>query len=174
MHLTWLELTDFRSYPSLRIELDPATNLFVGDNGLGKTNVLEAAAYLSRLKSFRGAPDKALVRDGADGAVLRGEFATTDRTHLVEVEIPADGRRRVRFNNKKPKRYSDVAAEVPVVTFLPDDVGLIKGGPGNRRDYLDELAAALSPVAGAAQSDLAQALKQRNALLRNFGRDAPD
>lgn len=174
MRIAWLELTEFRSYPSLRLDLDRGTNLFVGDNGLGKTNILEAVAYLSRLRSFRSAPDPAMVRQGAEAAVVRGQFEAPDRSHLVEVEIPAQGRRRVRLNSKQPKRYSDVAAEIPVVAFLPDDVGLIKGGPGNRREYLDELAAVLSPVAGAAQGDLSQALKQRNALLRNLGRDAPD
>ncbi len=174
MKLEWLELTNFRSYASLRIEVDSRTNIFVGDNGRGKTNLLEAVAYLSRLSSFRGAPDRALVKVGSEGSVVRGSFSGTGASHLVEVEIPAEGRRRVRWNGKRPRRYSDLAAEVPIVTFLPDDLRLIKGGPAGRRSYLDDLAAALSTVAGGAQADLAQALKQRNALLRTMGRDAPD
>jgi DNA replication and repair protein RecF len=174
MRLDWLDLTAFRSYDSLRLELDVGNNIFVGNNGEGKTNILEAVAYLSRLRSFRSAPDAALVRDGTDSAVIRGEFTAATGSHLVEVEIPAAGRRRVRWNGKQPKRFSDLASDVPVVTFLPDDVGLVKGGPGNRRDYLDDLAASLSPVAAGAQADLAQALKQRNALLRNKGREAPE
>lgn len=173
MRLDWLDLTTFRSYDGLRLELETGNNVFVGDNGEGKTNILEAVAYLSRLRSFRGAPDAALVRRGSDSAVIRGSFTATAGAHLVEVEIPATGSRRVRWNGKQPKRFSDLASEVPVVTFLPDDVGLVKGGPGNRRDFLDDLAASLSPVAAAAQADLGQALRQRNALLRNKGREAP-
>jgi DNA replication and repair protein RecF len=174
MRLDWLDLTDFRSYGALRLELEAGNNVFIGDNGEGKTNILEAVAYLSRLRSFRGAPDTALVRQGSDSAVVRGAFSVTGSEHLVEVEIPAAGRRQVRWNGKQPKRFSDLASDIPVVTFLPDDVGLVKGGPGNRRDFLDDLAASLSPVAAGAQADLAQALKQRNALLRNKGREAPE
>ncbi|MDH3729664.1 MAG: DNA replication/repair protein RecF [Acidimicrobiia bacterium] len=174
MRLEWLELGGFRSYEALHLDLDPGNNIFVGDNGEGKTNIVEAVAYLSRLRSFRGAPDNALIRAGSDSAVIRGEFTAHAGSHLVEVELPSSGRRRVRWNGKQPKRFSDLASEVPVITFLPDDVGLLKGGPANRRDYLDDLAAALSPVAAGAQADLTKALKQRNALLRNFGREAPE
>jgi DNA replication and repair protein RecF len=174
VRLAWLDLTDFRSYPTLRLELDPVTNIFVGDNGMGKTNLLEAVAYMSRLSSFRGVPDTALVRRDAERAVVRGEFEAASSLHLVEVEVPAAGRRRVRWNGKQPRRFSALAAELPIVTFLPDDVALVKGGPGERRRYLDELAASLSPVAAGAQADLAQAIKQRNALLRSGGAAASD
>lgn len=173
MRLDWLDVSGFRSYDALHLDLDPGNNIFVGDNGEGKTNIVEAAAYLSRLKSFRGAPDSALIHSGSDSAVVRGEFTAHAGGHLVEVEIPETGRRKVRWNGKQPKRFSDLASEVPVITFLPDDVGLLKGGPGNRRDFLDDLAATLSPVAAGAQGDLAKALKQRNALLRDLGRQAP-
>ncbi|MBT8198290.1 MAG: DNA replication/repair protein RecF [Acidimicrobiia bacterium] len=174
MHLAWLSLRDFRSYPQLELRPGPGLNVLVGRNGAGKTSVLEAIAYLSGLKSFRRVPDDALIRTGADAAVLRGGFTTASGEYTVEVELPREGRRRVLANAKRPKRFSDVAGEVPVVAFLPDDIDMVKRGPAYRREYLDDLAAQLSPVTRQDQSDFERALRQRNALLRNEGPDASD
>lgn len=173
MRLEWLELRDFRCYRELEFRPDPAINLLVGANGAGKTSVLEAVGYLSRLRSFRGAPDAALVRQGASGAVVRGEFRDESR-HLVEVEIPAEGRRRVLFDGKRPKRFADVASTIRLVAFLPDDLDLVKRGPALRRDYLDDVAVQIWPSAGAEQSEYDRALRQRNALLRERGWDVDE
>lgn len=169
MELRWLELANFRSYSSLRWDPDPGVNIVVGDNGAGKTNLLEAVSYLSGMKSFRGATDPVLVRLGAAAAVLRGEFDRKEGSVLVEIEIPAQGRRKVQVNGKRPARLRGVAAELPVVTFLPDDLDLVKGGPARRRDYLDDLAAQLWPGAAGEQDDYERAIRQRNALLREYG-----
>ncbi len=172
MHLQWMELRDFRSYESLSLDFDRGINIFVGENGAGKTNLLEGAAYLSLLRSLRGAPDQALVRIGAASAVVRGSFSGPVGETLLEVELPAAGRRRVLLNGKRPARFGAVASEVPVVTFLPDDLAMVKRGPAYRRDYVDQLCALLWPAAGAEQRDYERALRQRNALLRQEGRDA--
>jgi DNA replication and repair protein RecF len=172
VHLDWLELRDFRSYHDLRFEPSPGVNVLVGANGAGKSNVLEAIAYLSSLRSFRRAPDAALVREGAAEAILRGGFGRESGEVRVEVEVRAEGRRTILVNGKRPPRFAAVAAEVPVVGFLPDDLDLVKRGPALRRDYLDELAAQLSPAAGADQADYDKTLRQRNALLRRDGRAA--
>jgi DNA replication and repair protein RecF len=170
MWLSWLELSGFRSYGSLEFRPDPGLNVLVGPNGSGKTNVLEAVGYLSSLRSFRGAPDASLIRAGAEGAILRGGFRRESGEVRVEVEVPAAGRRRVLVNGKRPRRNSDVAAEVPLVAFLPDDLDLVKRGPGLRRGYLDDLLGSLSATAGADLADYDRTLRQRNSLLRSQGR----
>ena len=170
MHLGWLELRDFRCYGRLDFHPDPGANVLVGPNGAGKTSVLEAIGYLSALRSFRGSPDAALIATGEPSAVIRGGFERDAGEVRVEIEIPAAARRRVLFNAKRPKRCADVAAELPLVAFLPDDLDLIKRGPGGRRDYLDDLIGRLHPTAGADLSEYDKALRQRNTLLRNEGR----
>jgi DNA replication and repair protein RecF len=172
VRLRWLEVRDVRCYPAVRFEPEPGLNVLVGRNGAGKTSLLEAVGYLGILKSFRGTPDEAIVRDGADAAVIRGEFDGTTGTVRVEVEVPAAGRRRILFNGKRPHRNRDVLAEVPIVTFQPDDLDLVKRGPALRRAYLDDLAAQLWPQAVADQQEFERALRQRNMLLRREGRSA--
>ncbi len=172
MHLSWLELRDFRSYERLDFAPDPGLNVLIGDNGSGKTNVLEAIGYLSRLGSFRGAPDAALVRGEAAAAVLRGGVARESGELRVEVELLVAGRRRILVNGKRPRRNSDVAVEVPLVAFLPDDLDMVKRGPGLRRDYLDEVAGHVSPAAGADRAEYEKIVRQRNRLLRDEGPNA--
>ena len=123
MYLAWLEALDFRSYE--RVSFSPAdgVNVLVGDNGTGKTSVLEAIGYLATLRSFRRAPDAALVRTGAEAAVVRGEFRRGASTIRIEIEIPNAGRRRVLINGKRVSGRSQLAAEVSLVAFLPDDLG---------------------------------------------------
>ncbi len=169
MRLAWIEVTDFRSYRALEYRPDPGLNVLVGANGVGKTNLLEAMSYLSRLKSFRRAPDEALIRDGADAAVMRGGFERASGEVRVEVELPRSGRRRVLLNGKRPRRHSDLLSEIPMVTFLPDDLDVVKRGPALRRDYVDDLAAQLLPSAGADLAEYERAVRQRNSLLRADG-----
>jgi DNA replication and repair protein RecF len=172
MYLTWLELTDFRAYDTLRFEPEPGMNVLVGENGAGKTSVLEAVGYLGMMKSFRSVPDAALVRDGTDAAVLRGGVQGGASELTVEVELPHSGRRSILANQKRPKRLTDMMLAVPVVAFLPDDLDVIKRSAARRRDYLDDLASRLWPQAGADLSDYDKTLRQRNALLRHHGRGA--
>jgi DNA replication and repair protein RecF len=172
MELGWIELTSFRCYPEVRVEPASGVNVFIGGNGSGKTSLLEAIGYLSSLRSFRGAPDDALIRHGDEAALVRGEFVAGERSLRVEVEIPVEGRRRVLVNGKRPASRSAVVSAVPLVAFLPDDLDLVKRGPAHRRDYLDDLSAGLWPSAGAERADYERALRQRNSLLRKEGRDA--
>ena len=171
MHLAWLELSQFRSYESLRFEPDPGINVLIGRNGAGKTNVLEAVGYLSMQKSFRRTPDAALLRSGQDRAIIRGGFGDEDSMFDIAVELPAAGRRQVLVNGKRPGRLRDVAITAPVVAFLPDDLDLVKRGPALRREYLDDLGAQLVPTVGADQREFEKSLRQRNSLLRHDGRN---
>ncbi len=172
MHLTWLELKDFRPYKELRFEPEEGVNVLVGDNGAGKTSVLEAIGYLGMMRSFRGVPDATLVREGSDAAVIRGGIDGAPSEIKVECELPVNGRRAVLLNDKRPKRFRDVLLAVPVVAFVPDDLDVIKRGPAVRRDYLDDLASKLWPQAGQDLTEYEQALRQRNALLKQGGRQA--
>ena len=169
MRLDWLELRQFRSYPQLDFRPDPGTNLLVGDNGAGKTNLLEAIAYLSALRSFRKAPDDALVATGADEAVMRCGVTGPVSEHTIEVLLSRVQRRRVQLDGKRPSRNAELRSRLRCVTFLPDDLELIKGSAGQRRGLLDDIAAQLRPTAAADQSDFDRALRQRNALLRAEG-----
>lgn len=146
--------------------------MLIGPNGAGKTNVLEAVGYLSMQKSFRRTPDVALIRSGEERAVIRGGFDDDDSAIDIAVEIPVAGRRQVLVNGKRPGRLRDVAITAPVVAFLPDDLDLVKRGPALRREYLDDLGAQLVPTVGADQGEFEKALRQRNALLRQEGRNA--
>jgi DNA replication and repair protein RecF len=170
VHLVWLSLRGVRCYCELDFTPQDGMNVLIGDNGSGKTTVLEAIGYLATLRSFRRAPDSALVRAGSTEAVLRGEFRRGGRSIRVEAEIPASGRRRVLVNGKRPAGRAEVVSELPVVTFLPDDLALVKRGPAYRREYLDDLAAGLRPTAAGDQDAYERALRQRNALLRRDGR----
>jgi DNA replication and repair protein RecF len=170
MHLAWLELKEFRAYRTLRFEPDEGVNILVGGNGAGKTSVLEAIGYLGMMRSFRGVPDAALVREGSDAAVIRGGISGGASQTKVECVLPETGRRTVLVNEKRPKRFRDVLLTVPVVAFVPDDLDIIKRGPAVRRDYLDDLASRLWPQAGQDLTEYERALRQRNALLKQEGR----
>ena len=174
MHLAWLEMRDFRSYQEITLRPDPGINVLVGPNGAGKTSVLEGIGYLATLNSFRRSPEASLVRDSAEAAIVRGEFATSTGGATIEIEIPATGRRRVLLNGKRAASRADIAAVTAVVAFLPDDLDLVKRGPAYRREYLDDVAAQAWPAAGVDQSDYERALRQRNALLRKEGRRADE
>ncbi len=161
-------VTDFRSYSSA--ELAPAPDgltVIVGANGQGKTNLLEAVAWLATLSSFRGAPNEALVRVGADRAVVRAEGEREGRRLLLEAEVPARGGRvRVQVNRQPLARNRELLGALRVSVFSPDDLELVKGGPDGRRRLLDEALASVGARYGALQDDLARVLKQRGALLK--------
>ncbi len=172
MRLEWLELGSFRAYQSLRFEPGAGVNVLIGDNGTGKTSVLEAIGYLSSLRSFRGAPDASLVADGADEGIIRGDFTAGERSSLVEVSIPTQGRRSVLLDGKRSKGRAEVAERVALVAFLPDDLDLVKRGPAYRRDYLDDAATQVWPVAASDFTEYERVVRQRNALLRKEGRNS--
>lgn len=169
MRLRQLWLKDFRSYVELDLELPDGLTCVVGENGIGKTNLLEAIGYLVHLKSFRGADNSAMVAIGADRAVVRGQGSSKGRELLVEAEIPRTGRGRVQVNRQRLQRGADLAAAARISVFAPDDLATIKGSPGLRRDFLDDSVVALWPRQDDTRRTLVQVLRQRNALLRQRG-----
>lgn len=171
MHLRWLTLANYRSYEQLELELSDGVNVLVGQNGAGKTNLLEAVAYLGSLKSFRSAPDSALVAYGSDSAFLRGSIASGDAEALIELEVRSRGGRVARVNTQRLARAADLLGHVRFVTFLPEDLDIIKRGPNYRRDFLDATAVQLWPVAHLDQTEFDRALRQRNAFLKQGIKD---
>ena len=169
MQLQRLWLTDFRSYPSAELAFAPGLTALLGANGEGKTNVLEAVAYLATLSSFRGAPNDALVRHGCQMAVVRAEGEREGRSLLVEAEITTSGRGRVQVNKQRLSRARDLLGALRVSVFSPDDLELVKGGPAERRRYLDDTLVARLPKLDLVRSDLDRVLRQRNALLKQSG-----
>ncbi|MDQ1510134.1 MAG: replication and repair protein RecF, partial [Actinomycetota bacterium] len=150
----------------------PGLTVIHGANGQGKTSVLEAIAWIARSHSFRGTTDGPLVRNGRDLAIVRAEIMSDDRIQLFEAEIRATGRNRVLCNKRAITKARDLHGLLRVAVFAPDDLELVKEGPGARRAYLDELLGMLAVRYEAARSDFERIVKQRTALLRTGVRDA--
>ena len=168
-HLERLALAEFRSYRSLDVALAPGRIGFVGSNGVGKTNILEAVAWLATGESFRGAPNSALVHHGADRGQIQGWLDRDGRTTSVLAELPTRGAARVTVNGKRLARLRDLLGHLRVTVFSPDDLALVKEGPGERRSYLDRLTVALDPRHDRLLGDVERILRHRAALLRDAG-----
>lgn len=166
MLLERLELQHFRNYAELRLELSPGVTVVTGNNGHGKSNLLEAIGYLATLSSFRGAPIDALIADGADAGVIRAEGVRAERALLLEAEILRVGRNRTLINRQPLKRTNDLLGALRVTVFSPDDLEMVKQGPGLRRRFFDELLVAIDPRNDVLRTDLDKVLRQRNALLK--------
>jgi len=171
-----LDLTDFRVFPSARFAPErDGTTVITGANGTGKTSVLEALAYLGTRRSFRGAPTDALVRGGADSAIVRADIEGADSPVTVEAEIRLAGRSRTKVNYKITTARKDLAAAAPCTVFSPDDLSLVSGAPRGRRDLLDDALGALDARGARAADDVERVLRQRGALLRQAaGKSTPD
>ena len=167
MHVTHIGLVDFRSYEELELDLGAGVTTFVGANGQGKTNLVEAIGYAAALRSHRVATDAPLVRRGAERAVVRVHAARDGRELVVELEITPGRANRARLNRSPVPRQRDVLGQVSRVLFAPEDLFLVKGDPGERRTFLDELLVALAPRFDGVFSDLDRVLRQRNSLLKS-------
>ena len=166
MYVSHLSLHDFRSYSSAEVELEPGVTAFVGLNGQGKTNLVEAIDYLSRLQSHRVASDAPLVRAGADQAVVRAAVVRDGRTAVLEVEINPGRANRARINRSPLPRTRELVGLVRTVVFSPEDLALVKGDPSERRRFLDDLLVLRAPRLAGVRSDYDRVLKQRNSLLK--------
>ncbi len=167
MHVRFLTLADFRSYPSAEVGLEPGITTFVGRNGQGKTNLVEAVGYLATLASHRVAQDAPLVRAGAERAIIRAAVVRDGREVQIELEITPGRANRARLGKSPLSRPRDVLGAVRTVLFAPEDLALVKGDPGERRRFVDDLLVARQPRWAGVRSDLDKILKQRAALLKS-------
>ena len=169
MYVAHLTLHDFRSYADREVALEPGVTAFIGRNGQGKTNLVEAIDYLSRLASHRVATDAPLVRAGADQAVVRAAVVKDGRTAVLEVELNPGRANRARVNKSPLPRARDLVGLVRTVVFSPEDLTLVKGDPSDRRRFLDDLLVLRTPRLAGVRSDYDRVLKQRNSLLKTAG-----
>lgn len=169
MFVSHLTLRDFRSYTHVDIELERGVNAFVGPNGQGKTNLVEAIGYFATLKSHRVASNNALIRLDAERAVIQTRVVRGDRFSTIDLEITAGKSNRARINRSPVPRARDVLGIVRTVLFAPEDLVLVKGDPDARRRYLDELTVLVTPRLAGVLSDYDRVLKQRGALLKSAG-----
>ncbi|MGZ5366312.1 DNA replication/repair protein RecF [Aeromicrobium sp.] len=170
MHVSHLSLHNFRSYGEVEVDLAPGSSVFVGANGQGKTNLVEAIDYVATLTSHRVASDTPLVRADSDRAVIRASVVRGDRTALIEVEITPGKANRARINRSPLPRTRDIVGVLRTVLFSPEDLALIKGDPADRRRFLDTLLVLQTPRLGGVKSDYDRILRQRNTLLKSAGR----
>jgi len=169
VYVAHLSLTDFRSYASVELPLEPGVTTFVGPNGQGKTNLVEAVGYAATLGSHRVSSDAALVRSGAERAVVRVSVVRDGRPTLVELELNPGRANRARVNRSPVPRAREVLGLLRSVLFAPEDLALVKGDPADRRRFLDELLVARTPRMAGVRADYDRVLKQRNALLKSAG-----
>lgn len=166
VYVAHLSLADFRSYTTAEVPLEPGVTAFVGLNGQGKTNLVEAIGYIATHGSHRVATDAPLVRQGAPRAIIRAKVVRDVREAFIELEVNPGRANRARLNRGVVPRPRDILGMLRTVLFAPEDLSLVKGDPGERRRFLDELLTARTPRFAGVRSDYERVLKQRNALLK--------
>lgn len=169
MWISDLALNDFRSYTSSVLEFEPGVSVFLGENGRGKTNLVEAIAYLATFRSHRVAADTALVRQGAEAAVIRTKVRDGSHSTMMEVEILSGKANRARLNRGavKPRELLGI---VKAVVFAPEDLALISGEPAVRRTFLDDVCIQHRPRFAQIRSEYDKVVRQRSALLKSAGK----
>ncbi len=169
-----LNLHNFRSYSDVVVECEPGVNIFVGANGQGKTNIVEAIYYLATLSSHRVASDLPLVLAGQSSAVIRARFMEEDRSVNIDIEISPGKTNRANINRSPVARVRDILGIIRAVMFAPEDLALVKGDPSDRRKFLDETLVQRSPRFAGVKTDYEKIVKQRNALLRSPNKENID
>lgn len=171
MFVRALSLRDFRSWEQLDVELSPGRTVLLGANGNGKTNVLEAIGYLSTLASHRVSADAPLIRTGAARARIGAAVVNSGRELRIDLELNQGAANRAQINRSPVRRPREILGILHTVLFAPEDLALVRGDPGERRRFLDELATARLPRLAAVRSDYDRVLRQRSALLKTAGRN---
>ena len=166
MHLSHLSLKNFRSYSELDLPLSKGITVFLGRNGEGKTNIVEAVMYMAFLSSHRTAGDQPLVKLGESSAYTRAKVQHPDREILVELEINADKANRARINQNPVRSQKELFGLVQCIYFSPEDLDLVRGDPSERRRFIDQIVTLRSPRLAGVITDYERAVRQRNALLK--------
>ena len=166
MLITNLNLTNYRSYTTLDLSLDPGVSIFVGKNGEGKTNIAEAVLYLTFLSSHRASGNTPLIKLGNQSAYIRAKVKYPEREILVELEINSDKANRAKVNQNQVRSQKEIFGIVQTIYFSPEDLDIVRGDPSERRRFIDQLLTLRSPRIAGVISDYERAVKQRNSLLK--------
>ncbi|WP_096290703.1 DNA replication/repair protein RecF [Mycobacterium ahvazicum] len=168
MYVRHLGLRNFRSWAQADLELEPGRTVFVGPNGFGKTNLVEALWYSTTLGSHRVGTDAPLIRAGADRAVVSTIVVSEGRECAIDLEIAAGRANKARLNRSPVRSTREVVGVLRAVLFAPEDLSLVRGDPADRRRYLDDLATVRRPAVAALRADYDKVLRQRTALLKSL------
>jgi DNA replication and repair protein RecF len=163
-----LALRDFRSWAQADLDLEPGRTVFVGRNGFGKTNLIEALWYSTTLGSHRVGTDAPLIRAGADRAVVSTIVVNEGRECAVDLEIAAGRANKARLNRSPVRSTREIVGVLRAVLFAPEDLALVRGDPADRRRYLDDLATVRRPIIAGVRADYDKVLRQRTALLKSL------
>jgi DNA replication and repair protein RecF len=166
MFVEHLSLTDFRNYEHADVPLAPGSNVFVGRNGQGKTNLAESIAYLATLGSHRVSADAPMVRNGKDAAFVRARLAHGERRVQLELQLNKQGSNRARINGS-PVKPAELPRYAHVVLFAPEDLQIVRGEPSSRRRFTDQLLIQRRPRMASIIADYERVVRQRNALLKS-------
>ena len=166
MLITNLNLTNYRSYSTLDLTLNPGVSIFVGKNGEGKTNIAEAVLYLTFLSSHRATGNTPLIKLGNQSAYIRAKVKYPEREILVELEINIDKANRAKVNQNQVRSQKEIFGIVQAIYFSPEDLDIVRGDPSERRRFIDQLLTLRSPRIAGVISDYERAVKQRNSLLK--------
>ena len=167
MRVKHLTLSNFRNHKSTDVALEPGVNIFLGENGHGKTNIVEAVHYLATTGSHRVAGFLPLINAAAEQAIVRAKLGNGDREVMLEVELNKNDKNRASVNKAKPGAVRSLLGYLNTVTFAPEDLDIIRRDPSNRRAFIDGLIAQLQPRFAAVFADYDRVLKQRNTLLKS-------
>lgn len=167
MRLDKIQLRNFRNYEDISLDFAPGVNLIVGDNAQGKTNLLEAIAFLSGGGSHRARYDRELIQFGVDRAFIKAEAESHGRDHTLEVELTRQGRRKLSSNGVKLKNAAELAGVVNTVLFCPEDLSLIRAGAAERRRFLDACICQLRPRYAAALAEYKRLHEHKTRILRD-------
>ena len=171
MYVDFLQLADFRSYAGVDVPLGPGVSTFLGANGQGKTNLVEAIEYLSTMSSHRVASEVPLVRSGAERAVVRARVQAgldDPRQLQLEIEITPGKANRAKLNRSPLRRAREIVGVLRTVVFSPEDLAIVKGDPSERRRFIDELITSRWPRLAGVRADYDRVLRQRNTLLKSL------
>lgn len=166
MHVTHLQLVDFRNYAQADVALQAGPVLFISRNGQGKTNLVEAIAYAGTASSHRVATDQALIRAGAEAAVIRARVQHDDRAIVIELQLNRSSPNRAQVNGSAV-RMRELPRYFTSVLFAPEDLALVRADPGVRRDFLDALVVQRTPRLASVVADYERVVRQRNSLLKS-------
>lgn len=167
MELTRLKAVNFKNYAEVRVEFDQKVNIIYGDNGSGKTNLLDAIHFLSVSKSYFGQSDKYLIRDEEEFYRLEGTYQEEAKNSIVAIKYKRDQQREIKINTKKLRRVNELIGQFPVVLIAPDDIKIVKGGSKDRRDYFNKWLCQSNPEYLAALVKYNRLLRQKDALLKS-------